>query len=80
MLKSVHFRIRRWRALGVTHPERSPDRAAAASRGLKALYAAIRKRNGDAAERLARDVAKRGAAEVMRLIAKRQARTRTVRG
>jgi DNA-binding GntR family transcriptional regulator len=68
IVNSVQFRIKRLRALGVTHPERSPDRAAAASRGLRALYSAIRRRDADAAERLARDVAKRGAAEMMRIL------------
>jgi GntR family transcriptional regulator, trigonelline degradation regulator len=79
ILKSVHFRIRRWRALGVTHPGRSPDRAAAASRGLKALYGAIRRRDGKAAERLARDVAVRGAAEVTRLLTASTRSRRTLR-
>lgn len=69
MLQSLHARIWRWRALGVTHPHRSPGRAAEAIRGLKAISAAICRRDSAAAEQATRDEAMRGAAEVMRLLA-----------
>ena len=70
MLQTLHARIWRWRALGVTHPQRSPGRAEEAIHGLKAIQDAIRKRDAVAAERATREEAMRGAAEVMRLLAK----------
>jgi len=70
MLQTLHARIWRWRALGVTHPQRSPGRAKEAVRGLKAIIDAIRRRDAGAAEQATRDEAMRGAAEVMRLLAK----------
>ncbi len=70
MLQSLHARIWRWRALGVTHPQRSPGRAVEAVRGLKAVRDAIRGRDAAAAEQATREEAMRGAAEVMRLLAK----------
>lgn len=69
MLGQLHARIWRWRALGVTHPNRSPRRAQEAARGMKVLCDAIRKRDAEAAERAAREEASRGAAEVLRLLA-----------
>jgi len=78
MLQTLHARIWRWRALGVTHPQRSPGRAAEAIRGLKAISEAIRRRDAAAAEQATRDEAMRGAAEVMRLLAQ-DAPARTAR-
>ena len=69
MLQTLHARIWRWRALGVTHPQRSPGRAAEAVRGLKAISAAIRRHDASMAEQASRDEAMRGAAEVMKLLA-----------
>jgi len=69
MLSTVHARIWRWRALGVTHPQRSPQRSKEAVRGLKEICAAIRKRDAIAAERATREEANRGGTEVMRLLA-----------
>ena len=68
MLQTLHARIWRWRALGVTHPQRSPGRAAEAINGLKAILHAIRKRDGAGAEQATREEALRGAVEVMRLL------------
>ncbi len=68
MLATVHARIWRWRALGLTHPRRSARRSAESVKGLKAILAAIKRRDADAAERLTRDEAQHAAAEVMRLI------------
>lgn len=68
MLTTLHARIWRWRALGVTHPRRSAQRSKEAIRDLKAMVAAIRARDADAAERTTREGANRGAAEVMRLL------------
>jgi DNA-binding GntR family transcriptional regulator len=69
MLNTLHARIRRWRALGVTHPRRSPQRSKEAVRGLKAICAAIRGRDAAAAERATREEADRGAAELLRVLA-----------
>jgi len=69
MLNTLHARIWRWRALGVTHPQRSPQRSKQAVRGLKDICAAIRKRDAAAAEHATREEADRGAAEAMRLLA-----------
>jgi DNA-binding GntR family transcriptional regulator len=69
MLNTLHARIWRWRALGVTHPQRSPHRSKEAVRGLKAICSAIRKRDAEVAERATREEATRGAAEVLRLLA-----------
>lgn len=68
MLGTLHARIWRWRALGLSHPRRSGSRSQESVRGLRAMLAAIRKRDADAAERLTREEAQGAAAEVMRLI------------
>lgn len=68
MTASLHARISRWRSLGLTHPERSPDRSAQSVEGLRQLAAAIADRDADRAERLARDEAQNAAAEVFRLL------------
>jgi len=70
MLSSLHARIWRWRALGLSHPQRSLERSKESVRGLRAIVAAIRKRDADTAEKLTRQEAQRAAAEVMRLIDK----------
>jgi len=69
MLNGLRARIWRWRALGITHPCRSAERAREAVRDLKAICAAIRARDADAAERAARDQASHGAAAALRLLA-----------
>lgn len=68
MLGTLHARIWRWRALGLSHPQRSAQRSRESVRNLRAMLAAIRKRDADVAERLTREEAQRAAAEVMRLI------------
>jgi DNA-binding GntR family transcriptional regulator len=68
MLGTLHARIWRWRALGLSHPERSAQRSKESIRNLRAMLAAIKKRDTDAAERITRDEANRAAAEVMRLL------------
>jgi DNA-binding GntR family transcriptional regulator len=70
MLQTLHARIWRWRALGVTHPQRSPGRAAEAICGLKAIRDAVHRRDAVAAEQATREEAMHGAAEVMRLLSK----------
>jgi DNA-binding GntR family transcriptional regulator len=68
MLGTLHARIWRWRALGLSHPRRSGSRSRASVKGLRAMLAAIRRRDADAAERLTREEAQSAAAEIMRLM------------
>jgi DNA-binding GntR family transcriptional regulator len=68
MLNTLHARIWRWRALGLSHPQRSDQRSKQSVKNLRALLAAIRKRDADAAEKITRGEAQLAAAEVMRLI------------
>lgn len=68
MLGTLHARIWRWRALGLSHPQRSNSRSQESIQGLRAMLAAIRRRDADAAEALTREEAQHAAAEVMRLI------------
>jgi GntR family transcriptional regulator, trigonelline degradation regulator len=69
MLATLHARIWRWRALGLTHPGRSSDRSQESIGHLRDMLAAIRARDAEAAERITRDEASRAAHEVMRLLA-----------
>ncbi len=68
MLSTLHARIWRWRALGLTHPQRSEERSRESMGNLRAVLGAIRARDGDAAERLTREEANKAAAEVVRLL------------
>jgi DNA-binding GntR family transcriptional regulator len=68
MLSTLHARIWRWRALGLSHPRRSAQRSKESIKGLRAVLAAIKKHDAEAAEKLTREEAQRAAAEVMRLI------------
>ena len=69
ILMTLHARIWRWRALGLTHPKRSKGRSQESIDNLRAVLAAIRNRDADEAERLAREEAGKAAEEVMRLLA-----------
>ena len=69
MLATLHARIWRWRALGLTHPDRSTDRSRESTAHLREMLVAIRARDADAAEHITRDEASRAALEVMRLLA-----------
>lgn len=69
MLATLHTRIRQWRAVGMTHPQRSPSRAEEAIAGLSAIWSAISRRDAVAAESATKDEARRGAADLMRLLA-----------
>jgi GntR family transcriptional regulator, trigonelline degradation regulator len=72
MLATLHARIWRWRALGLTHPGRSTDRSQESITHLRDMLAAIRSGNADEAERITRDEASRAAHEVLRLLAEDQ--------
>ena len=69
MLEMLHARISRCRALGLSHPRRSPRRSKESIDGLRALLAAIEKRDGPRAEAIMREETHKAAAEVMRLLA-----------
>lgn len=69
MLARLHARIWRWRALGLKHPNRSSRRSDESVRNLRAIVRAIKSRDADAAERIARVEADQAAAEVTRLLA-----------
>ncbi|MFN7085496.1 MAG: GntR family transcriptional regulator [Burkholderiales bacterium] len=70
MLGTLHARIWRWRALGLSHPQRSDERSKESIEGLRAILAAIRARDAESAEKLMREEAQHAAAEIMRLIEK----------
>jgi GntR family transcriptional regulator, trigonelline degradation regulator len=69
MLSTLHARIWRWRALGLSHPSRSPLRSRESIDGLRAMFAAIERRDAAKAEQSAREETDRAAAEVMHLLA-----------
>jgi DNA-binding GntR family transcriptional regulator len=68
MLASLHARISRWRAMGLGHPKRSTRRSKESIDNLRALYAAIRKRDGAKAEHVMREETHLAGAEVLRLL------------
>src|SRR4051812_17095416 len=68
MLASLHARISRWRALGLTHPQRSKSRSSESVANLHAVLGAVRTHDGEAAERLTREEANKAADEVVRLL------------
>lgn len=69
MIGTLHGRIWRWRALGLSHPQRSADRSLESMRGLRAMITAIKARNADLAEKIIRAEVTEAAAEVTRLLA-----------
>ena len=69
LLATVEGRIWRWRAVGLTHPNRAQESLNESIANLDRLLAAIHERDGDAAEKISRKEVDRAAAEVMRLIA-----------
>lgn len=72
MLGVVQARVWRWRAVGLTHPDRAHDRLNQSVGNLQSLLAAIRNKDGNLAEQITRDEVSQAAAEVMRLIAAEQ--------
>ena len=72
MLAIVQARVWRWRAVGLTHPNRAHDRLNESVKNLNLLIAAIKNKDGDAAERITREEVNNAAEEVMRLIAAEQ--------
>ncbi len=68
MIATLHARIRRWRALGLAHPQRSPRRSQESIKGLRSVVAAIKARDAEQADRIMRDEVNRAAAEIIRLL------------
>ena len=68
MLAILHGRIWRWRGLGLTHPNRSPERDRQSLKNLRALVQAIRARDTALAENILRDEVSKAAHEVHRLL------------
>ena len=68
MLALLHARIARWRALGLSHPKRTPQRARESVSGLRAMFAAIKTRDAAAADELAREETAHAATEVIQLL------------
>ncbi len=68
ILMSLHARIWRWRAVGLTHPKRSGGRSRESIRNLRAMVKAIKDRDAEAAERITREEAGGAAHEVLRLL------------
>jgi GntR family transcriptional regulator, trigonelline degradation regulator len=73
MLASLHARIWRWRALGLGHPRRSPDRSQQSIAALRDLYDALKARNGDRAETGARQEVTNAGAEILRIFGEAEA-------
>lgn len=69
ILMTLHARIWRWRALGLTHPKRSEIRSRESIDNLRAVVTAIKNRDADAAERITCEEAGKAAEEVLRLLA-----------
>ena len=68
MLATLHARIWRWRALGLTHPKRSAVRSRESVKNLQAILAAIKKKAAEEAERITIEESHKAAEEVMRLL------------
>jgi len=68
MISSLHARISRWRALGLSHPKRSPTRSRESVEALRAMFAAIEAGDAVSAETLGREETDRAATEVMQLL------------
>ena len=75
MISMLYARIWRWRALGLGHPKRSPRRSEQSVAGLRNLYDALKKRDGDLAEKIARREVMNAAAEIMQILARENADT-----
>ena len=68
MLAILHGRIWRWRGLGLTHPNRSPERDRQSMKNLRALVQAIRARDAALAEKILREEVSQAGGEVHRLL------------
>lgn len=69
MIGMLHVRIWRWRAVGLTHPNRSGRRSIESMEGLHEMLKAIRLRNAELAQSAISHEVMRAAEEITRLIA-----------
>ena len=69
MIGMLHVRIWRWRALGISHPQRSAQRPAESLQNLRAMLKAIQGRDADSAEKIIREEVTEARAEVTRFVA-----------
>lgn len=70
MIAMLHGQIRRWRAIGLSHPMRSLHRQQESMHNLRAMLKAVRAKNAALAEELIREEVQKAGAEVNRLLAK----------
>lgn len=68
MIGTLHVRIWRWRALGLSHPQSSMERSKESMQGLRGMLTAIKARDAGLAERAIRAEVTKAAAEVTRLL------------
>jgi len=70
MIAMLHGRIRRWRAIGVSHPGRTKERQQESMRNLRIMIRAVRSRDARLAEQAIREDVQKAAAEINRLLGK----------
>jgi GntR family transcriptional regulator, trigonelline degradation regulator len=75
MIATLYARIWRWRALGLGHPQRSPGRSKQSVAALGDLYEAVKSRDGELAEKIARQEVMNAAAEIMRIFGEAETET-----
>ena len=75
MMATLYARISRWRALGLGHPKRSAGRSKQSVAALRKLYEALKSRDAERAEKVARQEVMNAAAEIMRIFGKTDADT-----
>jgi DNA-binding GntR family transcriptional regulator len=68
MIGLLHVRIWRWRALGLSHPQRSDQRWKESIENLRAFLVAVKARDGALAECILRGEVTKAATEVIRLL------------
>lgn len=75
MIGTLYARIWRWRALGIGHPQRSAGRSKQSVAALRDLYQALKGRDAELAEKIARQEAMNAAAEIRRIFDQADAET-----
>ena len=75
MISMLYARIWRWRALGLGHPKRSPRRSRQSIAELRKLYGALKNRDADLSEEIARREVMDAVAEIMQILARENAET-----
>lgn len=75
MISTLYARIWRWRAVGLGHPKRSANRSKQSISELRRLYNALKNRDADLAEKIARTEATNAAKEIMRLLGEEESDT-----